>query len=129
VFVRLSSRDLKHQEKQAQKFVESWYRTAAKAILEKRTAFFAEQMQVMPKEILIKTQRRRWGSCDRFNNIRYNWKIIMAPIELVDYLVVHELAHIKEKNHSPAFWRVVESAMPDYKVRRAALKDFHAEVL
>lgn len=106
------------------KTLEAWYREKAEGVLRERTEYFAQLMQVKPKEIMIKTQKSRWGSCDRHNNIRYNWKIIMAAPELLDYLVVHELAHIRVKNHSKKFWDVVAQILPDHKARRKALHEF-----
>ncbi len=106
------------------KTLETWYREKADEVLRERTQHFAQLMQVTPKEIMIKTQKSRWGSCDSHNNIRYNWKIIMAAPELLDYLVVHELAHIRVKNHSKKFWEVVAQILPDHKARRKALHEF-----
>ncbi len=105
--------------------VENWYRKEAEKILMARTQYFASLLQVKPTAVIVKTQKTRWGSCDLHNRIRYNWRIVMAAPDLLDYLVVHELAHIKEKNHSPAFWQVVESILPDYDMKRKALKAFH----
>jgi predicted metal-dependent hydrolase len=106
------------------KTLETWYREQAELRLRERTAYFAELMQVRPRGILIKTQRRRWGSCSAHNVIRYNWKIIMATPELLDYLVVHELAHIKIKNHGKNFWRLLAMILPDYQWRRKSLHEF-----
>lgn len=117
---------LAHNETNASiiKALEAWYRTQAAQVLKERTAYFAAQMQVEPKAIIVKAQKRRWGSCDSRNIIRYNWKIIMAPSPLLDYLVVHELAHIKVKNHSPQFWDFVASVLPEHKALRKELHDF-----
>lgn len=116
-----------HYSPSVKKVVEAWYRKQAKKILSERTLFFANIMNLFPTEIIVKQQKNRWGSCDQHNIIRYNWKAIMASMPLVDYLVVHELAHIKEKNHGPNFWAVVEKEVADYKEKRKALKSFHAE--
>ncbi len=112
---------------EAEKVVERWYRQQAQRVLEARSHYFAALLGVQPKAIIVKQQKSRWGSCDRQNVIRYNWQVIKAAPELLDYLVVHELAHIKEKNHSPGFWAVVASVMPDYRVRRRALRALSIE--
>lgn len=104
--------------------LEAWYREEALKILTERTEYFARLMQVKNKKIIVKAQKHRWGSCDRYNNIRYNWKIIMCALEIIDYLVVHELAHIKFKNHSKKFWGFVESILPDQDQRRKDLCEF-----
>lgn len=113
-----------HFEKLRIETLTAWYFARAKALLVERTQYFAERMQVMPQKIIVKTQKRRWGSCDSANNIRYNWKVIMAAPELIDYLVVHELAHIRFKNHSKDFWGFVASVLPDYQNRRKKLREF-----
>lgn len=104
--------------------LENWYRERAREVLSERTDYFVTLMQVKPNTIIIKTQKRRWGSCDAKNNIRYNWKIIMAEPALIDYLIVHELAHIKHKNHSKKFWNFVASRVPDHQQRRKKLHQF-----
>ena len=70
----------------------------------------------------LEEQKTRWGSCSAKGNLNFNWKLILMPEEILDYLVVHELAHRIEMNHSPAFWRVVEREIPDYEERRMWLK-------
>ncbi len=125
LFVRLTARSALSQTAQCKKLVETWYRQQAKMVLTERSQYFAERMQVEPRAIIVKQQKTRWGSCDRQNIIRYNWQIIKAPPALLDYLVVHELAHIRLKNHSKAFWSLVASEIPDYLLRRKALKAFH----
>ena len=106
------------------KILSAWYTQEAKSYLLERTHYFSKCMQVLPQKIIIKTQKRRWGSCDAANNIRYNWKVMMAAPELIDYLVVHELAHIRYKNHGQDFWNFVGTILPDYQSRRQALRDF-----
>lgn len=99
------------------------YKEIAKRILRERTEDFAEILGVKPNRITIKEQKSIWGSCSSKNNINYNWKIIMAPIAILDYIVVHELCHLREHNHSKNFWNLLESIMPDYKLRKTWLKD------
>ena len=99
------------------------YRRKAEEILRKRTLYFAKMMGVQFNRITIKEQKTRWGSCSNSHNLNFNWKLVLAPPEVLDYVVVHELCHIKEMNHSNAFWSEVEKVLPDYKTRRTWLKE------
>ncbi len=101
-----------------------WYRKQAKAILLERTDYFATEMGLFPSKVIVKTQKSRWGSCSSDNIIRFNWRVIRAPLDLIDYLIVHELAHIQEKNHGPAFWNLVGRFIPDAIQKRKALQHF-----
>ena len=92
-----------------------------------RVAHFAPLVGVTYGRITIRNQRTRWGSCSSQGNLNFNNRLLFVPEELVDYVVVHELAHRKEMNHSKAFWDVVEKYMPDYKERRAKLREYHIE--
>lgn len=94
----------------------------AKKKIHERAEYYAEIMDVSYGRIAVKEQKTRWGSCSARGNLNFNWKLILMPEEILDYVVVHELAHRKELNHSPAFWKVVEDVMPDYKERRHWLK-------
>ncbi len=80
-------------------------------------------MNLKYQRIVIKDQKTRWGSCSSLHNINYNWKLILMPTEILDYVVVHELAHLKEMNHSPRFWSEVEKILPSYKESRAWLRE------
>lgn len=124
LFVSLTIRGYLKQQEQCKKQVEAWYRQQAEQILNERSLHFAARLGVKPAGIIIRYQKQRWGTCDQHNVIRYNWQIVKAPLCLIDYLVVHELAHIRMKNHSPAFWAIVASMLPDYLERRRALKAF-----
>ena len=94
----------------------------AKKIFPERTAYFAKRMGVTYNRITIREQKTRWGSCSSAGNLNFNWKLLLMPPELLDYVVVHELAHRKEMNHSPRFWAIVEKELPDYCNRREKLK-------
>jgi predicted metal-dependent hydrolase len=76
--------------------------------------------------VTIKGQARILGSCSSLGNLNFNWRLLLAPLEVVDYVIVHELAHMEEMNHSDKFWHVVERACPDYKLHRKWLKDWSA---
>ena len=82
-------------------------------------------MGVTYGRISMRNQKTRWGSCSSNGNLNFNNRLLFVPKELVDYVVVHELAHRKEMNHSNAFWNVVEKYMPDYKERRKKLREYH----
>lgn len=93
-------------------------------ILKARTAYFARLMGVSYNRIFIKEQKTVWGSCSTKGNLNFNWKLIFTGPDQLEYVVVHELAHLKQMNHSPAFWREVEAVLPDYRERRKKLKAF-----
>ena len=95
----------------------------AKEDLPKRTAYWAQQLGVNFGRISIRTQRTRWGSCSRQGNLSFNCLLMLAPPEIRDYVVIHELCHRKEMNHSHRFWALVEAAAPDYVNRRKWLKE------
>ena len=91
-----------------------WYKQHAEIKLIEKTARYAKIVGVNPVSVGIKTFQSRWGSCSDKGDILYNWKIIMSPNRIVDYVVVHELCHIMHHDHSPKFWKTVERYMPDY---------------
>ncbi|MGN0572155.1 MAG: M48 family metallopeptidase [Candidatus Fimenecus sp.] len=97
-------------------------RALAEVEIPRRVAFYAEQMGVQPTGVKITSAKTRFGSCSAKNSLCFSWRLMLYPPEAVDYVVVHELAHIKEKNHSHAFYRVVASILPDYKAREKLLK-------
>ena len=99
-----------------------WYFEHAENKVKERLGRFAQQIGKWPASVEIKNQVRRWGSCSRTGIIRFNWKIIMAPISLLDYVIVHELCHLIYPHHSSQFWQKVQSVIPDYKKRRDRLK-------
>jgi predicted metal-dependent hydrolase len=95
----------------------------AVVILSKKTEYYARIIGVDYGRITIRHQKTRWGSCSAKGNINYNCMLMLAPDEIQDYVVVHELCHRLEMNHSPRFWAEVEKVLPDYKQRRKWLKD------
>lgn len=97
-------------------------RERARVMLTEKCQRFAARMGVTYGKISIREQKTRWGSCSAKGNLNFNWKLALMPEEISDYLVVHELAHRVEMNHSPAFWKVVEREIPDYKERRIWLR-------
>jgi len=103
------------------KGLERWYRREAETRFPERVRFYAEQLGRPVCQIAIRSQKRRWGSCDSRGIIRLNWRLIGASPDLIDYVCAHEAAHLVEPNHSRAYWTVVESLMPDWKARRQRL--------
>ncbi|RLG14554.1 MAG: M48 family peptidase [Candidatus Nanohalarchaeota archaeon] len=100
-----------------------WYRKQAYDKFCQRASFFSAVSGLRYRKISISNAKRRWGSCSGKDNLNFNWRLIMAPLDIIDYVVVHELCHIEEKNHSKRFWDKVRNMMPDYKERRAWLKE------
>jgi predicted metal-dependent hydrolase len=109
------------QAKAAEVF-ESWYRRQAFDILSQRTALYAGQTGLRYQQVRVKNLRTRWGSCSNRGNLNFNLRLVMAPLEIVDYIVVHELVHMIHKNHSRLYWDAVAAILPDYKIRRNWLK-------
>lgn len=106
-----------------------WLREYARTELTKRVRMFGEQMKVSVNRIVIKEQKTRWGSCSSKGNLNFNWKLVLMPERIMDYVAVHELAHRKQMNHSPAFWREVEVVLPDYRERRQWLREHEGEFI
>lgn len=113
-----------NREELLRQVIDAWYRWAAKSLFEERVSFWSERMNVSYNTIFVKNQKTRWGSCSKQQNISLNLRIIMAPFEVVDYIIIHELAHLKEMNHSKRFWQVVQDFCPDYKKHLAWLKKY-----
>jgi len=103
--------------------IEGWYRKEARAYLTQRLDGYANQYGFEYNTLRINGARTRWGSCNsQKKSLNFTWRLLMAPPEIVDYVVVHELCHLRHANHSSAFWAEVEQIMPDFKPRRKWLK-------
>jgi predicted metal-dependent hydrolase len=105
-----------------------WYQKQARVHLEERVRRFSGLLGLSPAGVAVHNARSRWGSCSPENRMRFTWRLILAPTEVIDYVVVHELCHMKIRNHSRDYWRLVQSVLPDHKKRRAWLKD-HGHLL
>ena len=105
-----------------EKRVTAWYRQQALPLFVARAEHYAPMLNVRPDSIKLTTAKTRWGSCTTNGEVRLNVHLIKLPHYLIDYVIVHELAHLREMNHSAAFWRVVEIACPDYARLRSELK-------
>lgn len=110
-------------EKNAKQRLVKWLKENALRIFTVATEKRAREMGTSFVSVRVSSARGRWGSCTHDNRIRYTFRLIYAPKEVIDYVVVHELAHTKYKNHSSAFWREVEKYLPDYKLKRKWLKE------
>ena len=100
-----------------------WYQDHAEQRLREKIAHYSAIVGVEPRAVIVKSYRSRWGSCSIHGDISFNWKIIIAPHRIVDYVVVHELCHMHQHNHSRKFWECVERVMPDYQECRRWLKE------
>lgn len=92
-------------------------------VVPERVDYYARLMGISYGRITIREQKTRWGSCSSKGNLNFNWKLMLMPPEILDYVVVHELAHRREMNHSGDFWRIVEQVLPDYRERRKRLRE------
>lgn len=113
--------DVSKQDSAKRKIMQ-WYRVEAARVFEECVAHFAPFMNVSPSAIKLSSACTQWGSCTVQGVVRLNWQLVTMPLHLIDYVVVHELAHLQQMNHSPAFWRVVESVCPDYLNMRKELR-------
>ena len=95
----------------------------AENVLKERCCYYAWLMGVSYGSITVREQKTRWGSCSAKGNLNFNWKLVLMPEEILDYVVVHELAHRLQMNHSTEFWDEVEKILPDYRKRRQWLKE------
>ncbi|OJU17069.1 MAG: hypothetical protein BGN88_06325 [Clostridiales bacterium 43-6] len=119
---RINLPDIDFEEKK--RLLIRFYKKEAVRYLKERLELYSGLANIPYKQIKINSATTRWGSCSSQNGINFSYRIMFLPSVLIDYIVVHELSHIIEHNHSEAFWRVLESLMPDYKQRQHQLKEF-----
>lgn len=100
------------------------YRETAETVLRRRTIVFAESLGLSPRSVKITGAKTRWGSCSDTNALCFAWRLLLTPPACMDYVIVHELCHMRQHNHSAAFWQEVERVLPDYRARRALLKEY-----
>ena len=106
----------------SEKKLVQWLKKQAKILFSKLAEEYAQKMQVDFKRVSVTSAKRRWGSCSFDNSLHFSFRLFYTPMEIIEYVVVHELSHIKQKNHSPKFWAEVEKYQPDYKEKRKWLK-------
>ncbi|MEK6681774.1 MAG: SprT family zinc-dependent metalloprotease [Nitrospirota bacterium] len=102
-----------------------WYRKQAHQKISERVSWYSSLAGLKYNKINITSAQKRWGSCSYKGNLSFSWRLIMAPLRVIDYVVVHELAHLEEKNHSKQFWKKVKTIFPDYIKCKAWLKENH----
>ncbi|MHA7601737.1 M48 family metallopeptidase [Alicycliphilus denitrificans] len=114
---------------QAEELLKSYFRTEGLKKLPKLVQQHAQRMGLSPGTVRVQELGHRWGSCSAKGNLNFNWKAMAAPVEVLRYLVVHELAHLRHKNHSSQFWHVVETEMPDWARHAEWLTEHGAEMV
>ena len=120
LIIRIDSYDAK----EVKGSIEDWYRRKTKEIISERVESYQKHFDQRPIDIRIKRQKCRWGSCSFAHRLNFNLKCAMAPIGVIDYIVVHEMCHMVHFNHSKEFWTFVESVLPGYKEPKAWLKKY-----
>jgi predicted metal-dependent hydrolase len=100
-----------------------WYKKQAQEIISERTKMIASKLNLKYCSLKISNAKTNWGSCGPKNSLNFNWRLIMAPESVIDYVIIHELTHIPEKNHSAKFWNKVAVVMPEYKTARKWLRE------
>jgi predicted metal-dependent hydrolase len=101
-----------------------WYRQQARQVIGERVKRYAQQYGYRVERIRFGSARTRWGSCSSRGTLSFTWRLVMAPLPVIDYVILHELAHLEHPNHSPAFWGRVKQLVPDYKQQIAWLKQY-----
>jgi predicted metal-dependent hydrolase len=101
----------------------AWFKTSARTQLGERLAHYAGKLGVPTPTMTLSNARTQWGACRADGHVRLNWRLIHLPLRLIDYVVAHELSHLREMNHSARFWAVVGSLYPDYAAARAELRN------
>ena len=102
---------------------QAWLMRQAKLLFAQRLDYFAPQLQVQWRKLSLSSAATRWGSAGADGGIRLNWRLIHHKLDIIDYVVAHELSHLRVMNHSPQFWETVESVVPDYAKRRRVLRE------
>lgn len=93
----------------------TWYKKQAKKVFKEKLDSYAKLLSVQYNQLVIKEQKTKWGSCSKKGNINLNWRVILAPNQVIDYIIIHELAHLRYMNHSKDFWHLISSYLSDYK--------------
>lgn len=108
--------------KQLSSLLKDWYISHGQTKVNERLAIYCPKMDLSPQKIALKEQKMRWGTCTSVGAVYLNWRIMMAPMSIVDYVIVHELAHLKHPDHSRSYWQLVRSILPDYELRKEWLR-------
>ena len=115
------------EHRNAEIIFRNWYRRQAATFISQRVVFFAKQHEIEVNSLRITSARTRWGSCSAKGALSFSWRLMMTPPHVIDYVVVHELAHTIHHDHSARFWKLVEKWMPDYRERRKQLRQYGHE--
>ena len=110
--------------RKARRHQQEWYRQQTTAIISERLPPIAERMGLKYNRVSIKKQKSRWGSCSKKGNLNFNLMLAAAPDSVIDYVIIHELAHLAVLDHSPRFWAIVQEADPEYRIHREWLGVF-----
>ncbi|RYZ65342.1 MAG: M48 family peptidase, partial [Proteobacteria bacterium] len=126
-----SSFDLAQAHPEYRALISAFYQKNARTLLTERVGEYAARMNLHPKGLSFRAQKTRWGSCSSQGKISLNWKLVIAPLEVIDYVVIHELAHLQFYNHSKSFWNLVGTQSENYLAKREWLKthQFDADFL
>lgn len=111
-------------EEELQRDLKKFYFASCKKVIGERIKIYQKQLKVTPKSFIIEESRTKWGSCSSARHLTFNYRLAMAPIEVIDYVVIHELCHLLHMNHDRSFWRLVGSVMKDYKAKEAFLAKY-----
>ena len=111
------------EQEQIKPLLEDWYQSHAEVLLKEKIKRFTKVIGVTPKSVSVKNYKSSWGSCSNRGEISFNWRIILAPHRIIDYVVIHELCHLLEHNHSSRYWKLVEQHVPDWRDCRDWLKN------
>lgn len=117
------------QAQQMRDRVQGWLQQQARLLFVERLDFYALRLGTRYTALALSSATTRWGSCSADGRIRLNWRLIHFPLSVIDYVVAHELAHLKEMNHGPRFWQTVASVFPDFEIARANLKEHAPELV
>jgi len=104
--------------------LERWYRMQAAELMKKKVDELSARLGISYTRLTIRGQKTRWGSCSRKGNLSFNWKLLMAPEPVIDYVIIHELTHLREMNHARRFWQLVAEQCPHWRKHRKWLRDF-----
>ena len=119
---------LRSDGESAGKVLEGWYRTRAMEFIGRKAELVSARLGTTYNRLTIRGQRTRWGSCSHKGNLSFNWKLMMVPEDVIDYVVIHEMAHLKEMNHTKRFWKLVERHCPRWREHRKWLRENQAEL-
>ncbi|WP_415896355.1 M48 family metallopeptidase [Neptuniibacter sp. QD72_48] len=119
----------KSDSERVEAFLKKWFKEQAEQVIAERVKHWADKKNVKYNSLKCKSFKRRWGSCSAQGEITFNWRLVFADKNIIDYVVIHELSHLTHLNHSPKFWALVERHCPDWKEKRSYLQSKNAWVL